>query len=549
MDQVRQLLNHPLAANGIMIGVELLVVVIVFWIVGRLLARRVDSLASLSIFKGYDGAADALRAKVRLLVTLVCLLACAAVAGGNGYLVYRGEYLPTYTVETVRGLPREFWIELGLGAGKVIGLVFATAIVLRTLRRPLTSLCERAKAYEGIQTNDEALVAFFGGLERGLTRTAWLATLAAAAFFLHAPDAIVQALVLVVKVYAIFAAGLSLWRGLAGAVESLEALSEKYSESKGFLGYYNQLKVLVPVLRRTLEYLIYLGTATIIAYQVDTLIAFAEWGPRLMRVLGIVFVSRVVVEVARLLVFEILVTRSSLDEEQKQRRLTVVPLIQSSLKYLIYFGAMILVLKEVGIDPLPILAGAGIIGLAVGLGAQNVVNDVLSGFFILFENYYLVGDVVRLGDAEGTVEAIDIRTTRIRDSAGRLHIIRNGNVGDVINYSKGYTSAVVQVGVGYDSDLDEVYATIEELGRGLAESNPDVLAPTVVHGLDGFGESDLVIQTSTRVRPGQHKPVERALRKLIKAAFEERGIDIPYARRVLIIQNPEEAAPLLAATS
>ncbi len=162
-------------------------------------------------------------------------------------------------------------------------------------------------------------------------------------------------------------------------------------------------------------------------------------------------------------------------------------------------------LKTINIDPTPILAGAGIIGLAVGLGTQNLVNDLVSGFFILFDNYYLVGDEVEIDDIEGEVEAIDLRTTRIRHDDGQLCILRNGEINNVINYSKEYVYAVVEVGVAYDSNLDRVYQVIQAIGKQLKEKYSEVLEPTHVDGLESFREYDLLIRTITKVKPGTHE--------------------------------------------
>ena len=179
----------------------------------------------------------------------------------------------------------------------------------------------------------------------------------------------------------------------------------------------------------------------------------------------------------------------------------------------------------------------------MGLGAQALINDMVSGFFILFEEHFLVGDFIKVGEAEGVVEAIDLRTTRVRDNAGRLHIVRNGQINELVNYSKDYTNAVVEVGVAYESDLNEVFDVLVETGKTLKAENAMVLEPTAVKGLDNFGESELTLRLVTRVKPGCHLQVERDLRKRIKEAFDLSGIEIPYARRVLIMQTAEEPAP------
>lgn len=299
----------------------------------------------------------------------------------------------------------------------------------------------------------------------------------------------------------------------------------------------------MPLLRRCIEYVLIVFVVTLALEEVDWVAEYAVWGPRIIRIIGIVFASRVLVEVLNLAVDEVLVKRSKLPPEQRQRRATIVPLIESILKYIVYVNAAFLVLGQLGIDPTPFLAGAGIVGLAIGLGAQGLVNDMVSGFLILFEDYYLVGDYIAALEAEGTVERIDLRTTRIRDTSGRLHILRNGQIESVVNYSKVYTFAVVDVGVAYETDLDRAYAALERCGERLGLGGGHVLEATRVMGLQAFGESELTLRTVTRVKPGSHLQVERSLRKIIKEVFDEEGIEIPYARRVLILQNGAGDSP------
>src|SRR5436309_8951066 len=146
------------------------------------------------------------------------------------------------------------------------------------------------------------------------------------------------------------------------------------------------------------------------------------------------------------------------------------------------------------IDTTPILPGAGVVGLSVGLGAQNFVTDVVSGFFILFENQYLVGDIVQIGDASGRVEAINIRHTQIRDDSGKLYIIPNGQIKTVINYSKGYVNAVVDIKVPTSSNLDQVMRDMTEAGRRLRERRREVLGETIIKGLVDLTPTEMVIR-------------------------------------------------------
>jgi small conductance mechanosensitive channel len=299
---------------------------------------------------------------------------------------------------------------------------------------------------------------------------------------------------------------------------------------------------LMPLLRRCLEYIVYVFVATFVLLQVEFISHFATYGPQVVKAIGIYFLSKVIIEVANLLVDKSMGKTDDLTESERQRQLTIVPIIKSLLKYSVYFAAFVLILRAFDLNPMPLLAGAGILGVVVGFGAQPLINDIVSGFFILFENIFLVGDFVETAEARGTVEAIEIRTTRIRNPDGHVHILRNGQIGAVVNYSKEYTHAVVEVGVAYDSNLDHVYRILSETGEKLKEKNPSVLEKTEVRGLKNFGESELLVRTITKVKPGRHRGVARELRKMIKEAFDAEGIEIPFARRVIIFQNEGEDA-------
>src|SRR5262249_36363405 len=155
----------------------------------------------------------------------------------------------------------------------------------------------------------------------------------------------------------------------------------------------------------------------------------------------IFFGTRVVIELLFVLINEAFGMYDEERSAENQKGQTLVPLLQSVCQYALYFGSAVIMLGVLHIETGPILAGAGILGLAAGLGAQSLITDVVSGFFILFENQYLVGDYVKIGDSAGRVEAVGIRNTQVRDDQGRLHIIPNGQIKGVINYSKGYVNA------------------------------------------------------------------------------------------------------------
>jgi len=525
--------------NVLIVSAEVLLLILIFSLLNLIIGRFFRRFMKLSVLQKREERADILRKNIKGALILLCIALCILVAGVNGLLIYQGKDLLIETRAWFDRIPPDFWGSMAIGMGEVILFVVAATIAIRYLHRLLIYAQGRAKAYEQIKANDESIESFFQSFDNIITNSTWLLVLVFSTMVLLFPEVVPTYLTILLKIYLIIALGRLLAKGIDAVIDSLDALSIKYSSPENLLRFYDRLREMIPLLKRSLEYIIYVYVATLAALQVEFISQLAEYGPRIVRIIGIIFFSRVVIEIVNLIIEEFLLKSRDLSSIQKKRRLTIVPLVRSVLKYFIYFGAGIMILIELGINPTPILAGAGIVGLAVGLGAQSLVNDVVSGFFILFENYYLVGDFIETGEARGTVEAIDIRTTRIRNPNGPQHILRNGQIGEIINYSKEHTRAVVEVGVAYETDLDHVFRVLEQVGKEIKEKDPDVLEPTVVRGLQNFGESELLIRTITKVKPGQHRQVQRDLRKMVKEAFDREGIEIPYARRVLILKDEE----------
>lgn len=477
-----------------------------------------------------------LRSGMTKLLVVVFVLAGICVAAFNSYLIYQNVDLLGYTLSQIDKVPAAFWTKLLKNIALVGCAGFLTALVIRILRKFLAKMEHRSKAYEQIRANDESIHAFFHALDRIQTNSLWLLMCLFSANTLPFPESLALYLYIGLKVYLIVAIGILIVKAVAAIVDSLDALSRKYSSPDNWLRFYDHVRVLIPLLRRCLEYIVYATIATLVILQMDFIAQLAKYGPLIVQVIGIFFLGRVAIELANLAVDRSMGNSTEENEADEQRRLTLTPLIKSILKYLIYFSVGVMILKTFQIDPTPILAGAGILGIVVGLGAQPLINDIVSGFFILFENIYLVNDFIETGNARGRVEAIDIRSTRIRGADGELHILRNGQIGEVINYSKQFAYAVVEVGVDYDSDLDHVYTVLSEVGKKIHQQQQDVVQPTEVEGLVKFGSSELMIRTSTRVKPGKHLAIARVLRKMIKEAFDQEGIEIPFARSVVIVK-------------
>ena len=260
--------------------------------------------------------------------------------------------------------------------------------------------------------------------------------------------------------------------------------------------------------------------------------------------------SRIVVIIVgsllAILIIRIIINRSKrrlvhLDKfgvERAKRTETLARIVEATLRVVILTGAFLMVLKQVGIEIGPLLAGAGVIGLAVGFGAQSLVKDVIGGFFILFENHMNVGDVVKISGVAGLVESINLRVTVLRDLEGKVHIVPNGEIGVVTNMTKEYSRAVLEIGVAYKENVDRVIEVLEEVGEGMQKDEAFgklILEPLEVLGLDSFGDSSVNIKVRMKTMPIEQWNVAREFRKRVKSAFDEKGIEIPFPQMDLHI--------------
>lgn len=207
-----------------------------------------------------------------------------------------------------------------------------------------------------------------------------------------------------------------------------------------------------------------------------------------------------------------------------RRSRTLTKLLHNAVAYLIYLAAIVWILRVFGVDPGPVLAGAGIIGLAIGFGAQNLIRDVITGFFILLEDQFAVGDVVQIGSFKGTVEEIGLRVTKLRSWTGELHIIPNGSIAQVTNFSVYPSLAVVDVPVAGDVDPDEAIRVINEAVGRLHEEHESVLKPPEVLGIQTIGLSETVLRVVAECSPNRQTEVSRLLNREIKKALDRAGL-------------------------
>jgi small conductance mechanosensitive channel len=233
------------------------------------------------------------------------------------------------------------------------------------------------------------------------------------------------------------------------------------------------------------------------------------------------------------------------ESEAKKRAHTLTQVVWHILRVTIGMVAIIMVLGQLGLRIGPILASVGIVGLAVGFGAQSLVKDVISGFFLLMENQYRVGDVVRTAGVGGRVETINLRVTTLRDLQGRVHVIPNGKIETLSNFTKHYSRAVLDIRVAYKEDVDEVMGVLTELGEELRQDKDFeelITEPMKMLGVEEFDDSAVIIRMFFTTLPLKQWNVSREFRRRVKKAFDERGIEIPFPHRTVYVGHSEDIA-------
>lgn len=219
---------------------------------------------------------------------------------------------------------------------------------------------------------------------------------------------------------------------------------------------------------------------------------------------------------------------------------TLSSVTSSILKYAVYFIGIFSILRQLGISEssLVVIASAG--SVAIGLGAQSIATDMMSGFFILFEDNYAVGDIVTIQGITGTVESVTLRSTKLRDAQGCVHIIPNGSVGTVTNLCRDYINAVVSVGIAYGESIDHAIAVLTDEMQKTSDME-SILETPVVAGVTGLDDSAVTIKVVAKCRIKTNPAVEAELRRRIKNRFDKEGIDIPFPQRTIRIVQEKEA--------
>lgn len=237
--------------------------------------------------------------------------------------------------------------------------------------------------------------------------------------------------------------------------------------------------------------------------------------------------------------------RRSRDLRRAAQMRTLVPVLSGVMHSLVAVIALMMVLSEIGLDVGPLLAGAGILGIAIGFGAQSLVKDFLTGVFFIVEDIVSVGDIVRIGDSGGLVEAMTLRTIRLRDFDGTLHIFPYGEAQVVHNMTKAFSFYVFNLSIAYSADISKALQLMHETGEQMRHEPPyqdAILEPLEVVGVDGLSDNGVKLKARFKTKPAQQWTVGREYLKRIKLAFDANGVEIPFPQ--LKIVSPDNPIPV-----
>jgi moderate conductance mechanosensitive channel len=284
-------------------------------------------------------------------------------------------------------------------------------------------------------------------------------------------------------------------------------------------------------------------TEKVISGMSEKLLNEGTWltiGEGALKIIAIMVISSILTRLGKVAIHNTFKLRNSSPLRTSERReATLEKLIDSILSYVVYFISFLMILSVLTIDVKALLAGAGIVGLAVGFGAQNLVKDILSGFFIIFEDQFSVGDHIRVGQFEGNVEAIGLRITKIKSWTGELHILPNGSITQVTNYSLNNSVAVVDIGIAYKEDIERAEKVISELLEKMPEQYEEIVKVPELLGVQNMGPSEVVLRIIAETLPMQHTYIARMIRKDVKLHLDQNGIKSPLPGLVMFSKDIE----------
>jgi len=255
---------------------------------------------------------------------------------------------------------------------------------------------------------------------------------------------------------------------------------------------------------------------------------------KILSILAILVVVKILSRILNVLINKTVESRKNSKFTVDERKIrTISTVLKNVIRYILYFIGIMIILDILGVNTTSIIATAGIGGLAISFGAQSLVKDIITGFFILFEDQFSVGEYVKIGDFEGIVEEMGIRVTKIRDFTGELHIIPNGNISLVTNKSRGPMSSYVDIRIAYEEDVDRAIKAIQEVCDRIRKTNDSILEGPSVLGITDLGDSGINIKITAKTKPMDQWALERQIRKEVKKVFDRENIQIAYPKFII----------------
>lgn len=257
-----------------------------------------------------------------------------------------------------------------------------------------------------------------------------------------------------------------------------------------------------------------------------------------IKIAGILILSYIVIFIGKRIITRIFKLRMKAPIHQSERRTkTIIRLLHSTLSYVVYFSAIIAILSALNIEVMGLLAGAGIAGLAIGFGAQSLVKDVITGFFIILEDQFGVGDYIRLNEAEGTVSEIGLRTTKIVATTGEQYIIPNGMITEVVNYSVNNSKAIIDMQVGIDANIEKVEQLLKNYLEKLPSQYEELVDVPKFLGVQNVTGTEITIRIVAETKPLEHYGISRIIKRDVKNILDQNGIPMAYPKMMLYDQS------------
>ena len=499
----------------------------------KLIFKKISKIEKL---KKYHQNIKHLNRFLMFLTKIVLWLGSLSIIGLSVYCIYKNINIYNSLLTQIAKIPSDFWNNLLINLGKIILLVFFSKYFIRYANLLLEKGKQKLLEYKNVTKNDESIETVFTHLNRIVKFGVILTIINIALFLLISHAQILSVGRLILKLFFIVNVGLLIVSIFKATVETIDAISEQYATKKGVGDYYKELHYLVPVFKRTVEYIIYTLTASATIVQFEALTTLSQYVLSLVQSIGLLFVARLLIAICNLFIDRNYLN-SKIEVEILQRNKTIYPILKTLLSVIIHFVIVMLILNSFGFNPLPLLAGAGILSMVLGLGAQNIINDILTGFIIIMENNYKVGDIVEINDLSCEIEEISLRTTKVRAEDGKVIILRNGEIKQVVNHSYKFTNAMVNIGIDKDSDLSHVFKVLETLSQELYDQYDDMLEPMENRGVIDFLGPEIIIRTITKCKAGKYLIVKRIIKQAIILRFRDENIKIPFDVRVKVLNK------------